>query len=331
MSLVSLEKVMKQDGGQVILKNIDLEVASGSKIGIKMTHKESLVLFKLITGKMVPTSGHIVADNTNTILSEIIEDGLYDSLTVKAYLKFFQTIVGKTDDLDKLKTHFSLEDFWKTKIKHLTANQRERINLFRMFMFSPKLILIESPLRNLTNDGIELYLKALDYVRSNGITVLCTSYYTEELIILSDTVYRYNQNVGLEKTDLKQNVDVSDDDSEASFMPKRVFKVACNIADKTVFFSPDEIDFIESVNGVSNIRIGNEYFPSALTMNDLEEKLNHFGFYRCHRSYLVNLQRISELISYSRNSYTLILKGKSKEKLPLSRTRLDELRKLIEN
>lgn len=47
------------------------------------------------------------------------------------------------------------------------------------------------------------------------------------------------------------------------------------------------------------------------------------------RSYLVNLQRVSELVSYSKNSYTLILKGNSHIKLPLSRTRLEEMKELM--
>jgi len=331
MSLVVLEKVMKQFEGQVILKNIDLKIDANSQIGVKMTHKESVALFDLITEETTPTSGNLHINGTGLILSERAEDQLYDDLTVKAYLKFFQQISGNLHDLDELKSHFSLQDIWKTKIKYLNSNQKERISLLRMFLFTPKLILIESPLRNLTDEGIELYLKALEYVRSQNVTALCTSYYTEELILLGKTVYRYIQSNGLEKTDLKQDVDSNEDNTEISFKPKNVFKVACKVADKTIFFSPDEIDFIESINSVSNIRIGDEYFPSALTMNELEDKLGHFGFYRCHRSYLVNLQRISELISYSRNSYTLILKGPAKEKLPLSRTKVEELRKLIEN
>ena len=67
-----------------------------------------------------------------------------------------------------------------------------------------------------------------------------------------------------------------------------------------------------------------------MTLSDLEDKLKHFGFFRCHRSYLVNLQRINELVSYSKNSYALILKKPKETLLPLSRSRLDSLRQLIE-
>lgn len=132
----------------------------------------------------------------------------------------------------------------------------------------------------------------------------------------------------LEKTDL-QNEAVVDQSVPTDEQPKPIYKVACKSADKTVFFSPEEIDFIESINGVSNIRIGDEYFPATATMSELTDKLSKFGFFRCHRSYLVNLQRVAELISYSKNSYTLILKGPTQTKLPLSRSRVVELQQLL--
>lgn len=65
-------------------------------------------------------------------------------------------------------------------------------------------------------------------------------------------------------------------------------------------------------------------------MTELEARLIKFGFFRCHRSYLVNLQRVRELVSYSRNSFTLVLADEIKTKLPLSRTRLEELKLLLE-
>ncbi|MDR0435024.1 MAG: LytTR family transcriptional regulator DNA-binding domain-containing protein [Gracilibacteraceae bacterium] len=32
-----------------------------------------------------------------------------------------------------------------------------------------------------------------------------------------------------------------------------------------------------------------------------------YGFFRCHRSYIVNLQKVREIITWTRNSYGLIL------------------------
>ncbi|WP_245612021.1 LytTR family transcriptional regulator DNA-binding domain-containing protein [endosymbiont 'TC1' of Trimyema compressum] len=57
-----------------------------------------------------------------------------------------------------------------------------------------------------------------------------------------------------------------------------VFKISCKFEDKIILFSPKEIDYIKSINSVSQIQIGKESFPSGLTMSELENRLNKFGF-----------------------------------------------------
>ncbi|MGD7045811.1 LytTR family transcriptional regulator DNA-binding domain-containing protein [Jeotgalibacillus proteolyticus] len=330
MPLVTLENVMKQEDNTTLLKNIDLMIEEQSQIGIKMTNEESCVFFKLLTGEMTPSSGQINRE-TNGILMEFTEDGLYDNLSVFSYLDIFKKIADFKNPLKEFSAIFSLSDVWDTKIKHLSFDQKKRLSLFRMSLFSPKLLLIQSPLSHSTVEGIELYKKALEYLQSQNVAILFTSHFLEELVLVSNEIYRCNRNTGLEKTDLiNESKAESSEANDTDRKPASVYKVSSKMADKTIFFSPDEIDFIESVNSVSTIRIGEEYFPTALTMNELEEKLTRFGFFRCHRSYLVNLQRVSELVSYSKNSYTLILRGSNKVNLPISRNRLEAMRALIE-
>ncbi|PPA69817.1 LytTR family transcriptional regulator DNA-binding domain-containing protein [Jeotgalibacillus proteolyticus] len=330
MNLVTLENVMKQKNNRTVLKGIDLMIEEYSQIGIKMSREESELFFELLSGKITPSSGHIYRE-TNSVLADIREDGLYENLTVQGYLNFFKKISDFESSPEGYIAAFSLSDVWQTKIKRLTIDQMRRVSMFRMFLMSPKLLLIESPLTNLTDEGIELYLKGVEHLRNAKITILFTSHYIEELLLLSKEVYRYYPQTGLQKTDLAIEAEPDDEikDEPKEIKPSIVYKVSSKLEDKTIFFSPDEIDFIESINSVSNIRIGEEYFPSDLTMNELEGKLGKFGFFRCHRSYLINLQRVSELVSYSKNSYTLILKGNPKVKLPLSRSRLEEMKELI--
>ena len=99
---------------------------------------------------------------------------------------------------------------------------------------------------------------------------------------------------------------------------------------KLFYLAKKKIDYIESINSVSQNQIGKESFPSGLTMSELESRLSKFGFFRCHRSYLVNLQIVRELISYSKNNYTLVLGNSTQSKITLSRSRLDELKNLLD-
>ena len=283
MNLIEFENVTKQIKNQSIFNNISLKINSKENIGLKMSHTESSVFFDLLEQNTLPSAGSIIS-HTQNVLTKRYNDGIYQKITIKSYLQFFNRIADQHVDIKKLAPQFFLGDNLTMKTNALSTDQLERLHLFRIALSKPDLVFIESPLRDLSNEGVKSYLKALEVVRQKS------------------TVIVKSQNI---------------------------FRLSSHLDDKTIFFSPNEIDFIESINGVSNFSINSEYFPSSLTMDELEKKLLHFGFFRCHRSYLVNLQRISELISYSKNSYTLILKN-SKETLPLSRAKLDELKDLLQ-
>ncbi|MED4129418.1 LytTR family transcriptional regulator DNA-binding domain-containing protein [Shouchella miscanthi] len=330
MTLVTLENVWKQEENQTILKNISFSLDGSSHVGMKMNEKETATLFELVCGEQIPSSGKIERE-AGLILQDRSDDGQYEPLTVQYYLRFFKKIADFQKPLEAFISIFSLSDVWHKKIKDLTKEQKKRVSLFRIYLFSPEIVLLENPLNTLSDEGIELYIQALAYVQNQGIATLITSNYIEDLLLVSKQVYRYRSTIGLETTDLVEEPDGLQNEKVEyeGVAPKNIFKVSCKMADKLIFFSPDEIDYIESINSVSHIRIEEDSFPTDLTMNELEEKLRTFGFFRCHRSYLVNLQRVSELISYSKNSYTLILKGSAQAKLPLSRNRLDEMKKLL--
>lgn len=326
MSLIDLQQISKQLNQQLILQKLTLTIESQSELGLQMTTHESRAFFDLIVGKTLPTSGQINA-STQSILTLLATDGLYDQLTVIGYLKQFNRLAGLNLALDSLLTQFSLADVRQQRLKQLTLDQKRRLVLLRAALFQPTLLLIENPLANLSDPGIDLYLQALATVRKLGTTVLVTSHYLEDLLLLSTTIYRYHAKNGLEQTDLTPEQTGDANDSKQVRQPQPIFKVASKLEDKTVFFSPNEIDFVESINGISQLKVGSESFPSPLTMTALEKQLTNFGFFRCHRSYLINLQQIAELHSYSRNSYTLILKNHAK--IPLARTKLADLHDLI--
>jgi ABC-2 type transport system ATP-binding protein len=61
------------------------------------------------------------------------------------------------------------------------------------------------------------------------------------------------------------------------------------------------------------------------TLAEMEKKLEIYGFYRCHRSYIVNLQKVREIITWSKNAYSLRIDNKDKATIPLSRTKIQDI------
>lgn len=55
-----------------------------------------------------------------------------------------------------------------------------------------------------------------------------------------------------------------------------------------------DILYIETVSQRVNVHTEEREYASYMSMADLEEKLKDFGFFRCHKSYIVNLDKIRE-------------------------------------
>lgn len=102
---------------------------------------------------------------------------------------------------------------------------------------------------------------------------------------------------------------VEGDDDGAPFAGDevRVCKIPAKTDAATLLFDPREIDFIESMNKTNYVSVRGELYPTALTMDELDNMLVRFGFFRCHRSYIVNVQKVAKVERYTRNAFNLTL------------------------
>jgi two-component system LytT family response regulator/two-component system response regulator LytT len=73
------------------------------------------------------------------------------------------------------------------------------------------------------------------------------------------------------------------------------------------------------IEGLSNYR----------TIEELQTNLDPQTFWRVHRSYLVNINRIKEVIPWFKSSYQLRMDDKKQTEIPVSRVQTKRLRTLL--
>jgi two-component system LytT family response regulator/two-component system response regulator LytT len=74
-----------------------------------------------------------------------------------------------------------------------------------------------------------------------------------------------------------------------------------------------------NVEGHSNYR----------TIEDLQANLDKDSFWRVHRSYLVNIHKIKEVVPWFKSSYQLRMDDKKHTEIPVSRVQTKRLRQLL--
>jgi two-component system LytT family response regulator/two-component system response regulator LytT len=65
------------------------------------------------------------------------------------------------------------------------------------------------------------------------------------------------------------------------------------------------------------------------TIEELQASLDPETFWRVHRSYLVNINRIREVIPWFKSSYQLKMDDKKQTEIPVSRVQTKRLRALL--
>lgn len=79
--------------------------------------------------------------------------------------------------------------------------------------------------------------------------------------------------------------------------------------EQVFFLEKSDIVFVERENSVTNIVTREETYHTSTSLSDLEEKLSTEQFMRCHKSYIINVQKISVIEPYGRWTYVVHFKG----------------------
>lgn len=100
--------------------------------------------------------------------------------------------------------------------------------------------------------------------------------------------------------------------------------------DRILLCSPSEVEYIVAEGGqLSIVASKGESYTCKETLNYWENRLKQAGFFRTHKGYLVNVEKIKEIIPWFNNTYMLKMKGTSHE-IPVSRGFVKEFRVLFD-
>jgi DNA-binding LytR/AlgR family response regulator len=102
-------------------------------------------------------------------------------------------------------------------------------------------------------------------------------------------------------------------------------RLAVQDREKIRLLDVTEIDWIGIEQGVLMTHVGEVAYATRSTLDNLEARLDPEYFFRAHRSVIVNLDRIQEIIPWFKGSYKLRLN--TGIEVDLSRARARELRK----
>lgn len=111
---------------------------------------------------------------------------------------------------------------------------------------------------------------------------------------------------------------------------EKVERIFVDYRDRKIPVNVSDIYFFEAVDDYSRLYTEDSSFLLNYSLRFLEEKLSHSGFLRVHRKYLVNTEKIREVIQLSRNAYVIRLGQQKVVEIPVSRRKITTLKRVLE-
>lgn len=300
--------------GELFLPKIELNMTPNQSVGIITDLKRKRLLMNQL------------GDHSQYYLFRAGQNE-YMRLSVEELITFLIRITERYERAASLIDYFALKEERKVKIKDLSSSKRMYVTLLRVFFAYQPTLVLEEPYFYLEEQDCRQLKRILDDLSQEKQILILTSN-LEDALISCDAIYRLNES-GFHPLDIR---DFDEDKQEVQKQDEAnitLQKISTKRNDKVILFNPPEIDFIESVEGSILVHVGGENYDCALTLTELEQRLLNFGFFRCHRSYIVNLQKVREIITWTKNSYSLRLNTGQDAVVPLSRSKLSELKALL--
>ncbi|MEK4883013.1 MULTISPECIES: LytTR family transcriptional regulator DNA-binding domain-containing protein [Paenibacillus] len=300
--------------GELFLPKIELNMTPNQSVGIITDLKRKQLLMNQL------------GDHSQYYLFRAGQNE-YMRLTVEELITFLIRVTERNERAASLIDYFALKEERKVKIKDLSSSKRMYVTLLRVFFAHQSTLVLEEPYFYLEEQDCRQLKRILDDLSQEKQILILTSN-LEDALISCDAIYRLNES-GFHPLDIR---DFDEDKQEVQKQDEAnitLQKISTKRNDKVILFNPPEIDFIESVEGSILVHVDGENYDCALTLTELEQRLLNFGFFRCHRSYIVNLQKVREIITWTKNSYSLRLNTGQDAVVPLSRSKLPDLKALL--
>ena len=266
-------------------------------------------------------------------------DGGFARDTVVSYLRFFSQLAGGGVHHEDAIAHFGLRDVARTKVGKLDLAQRALVDVARVSLFEPEVCFMERPLSDLDADGRACVLTWMAEREEAGCRFVTAAQPLRQALLMQGIACWYDDGrfSVVDQEDAGEDAEAhggtssqagSQEADDVSYAGDevRVLKIPAKTETATLLFDPREIDFAESANKATYLSVRGELYLTPRTMDELEAELSLAGFVRCHRSYLVNVQRVAKVERYTRNSFNLTLNDVAHSSIPLAKGRAEEMR-----
>ena len=202
MSYIQVKEISKSYSDIHALKGLSMEIPAGTLFGILGPNGAGKsTLIKILATLIEPDSGEISINNINLIknsrqirelIGYVAQDVALDKILTGRELLDFQSDlyhINKNKKLERIETlinQLEMNDWIDRKCGTYSGGMKRRIDLAAGLLHLPKVLILDEPTVGLDIESRNIIWQLLKDLRNDGMTVLLSSHYLDEIDKLAD-------------------------------------------------------------------------------------------------------------------------------------------------
>lgn len=202
--LLEVNQVVKNYGDKQILKEISFKVEKGDSFGfLGPNGAGKSTLISIITGLYQPTDGRVLIEGydmngqqkkAQQMIGIVPQEiALYLNMTAKENLTFWGRMYGLKGKLLKKRVEetlqlIGLEERANDKVKFFSGGMKRRVNIGCAILHKPKILIMDEPTVGIDPQSRNHILETVKRLNQDGMTIVYTSHYMEEVEYLCDKI-----------------------------------------------------------------------------------------------------------------------------------------------
>jgi two-component system LytT family response regulator/two-component system response regulator LytT len=246
------------------------------------------------------------------------------------------TVIADDEALASNELTFLLKDFPEIEIVGTAANGLQAVDLIESL--EPDLVFLDVQMPGLDGLGVIRKLQDMDVSLPHFVMATAFDHYAIEAFRLDALDYLLKP---VEKDRLAETVNrarrvIQDRQTKAAAAepaPRTTLqrsKILVKNGGRSFIVDAQDIVYATIDDGlITIVTLSIEGESNYRTLEDLQSNLDPESFWRVHRSFLVNIHRIREVIPWFKSSYQIRMDDKKQTEIPVSRVQTKRLRSLL--
>lgn len=322
------------------LQDLSLQVNPGEVVGLVGSGGSGkTTLLRILAGDFAPSAGTatIAGIDCHTPAVRCVVGamgeawGILPYHTVREQLTLFARLRGlPAQRVAEVMRTCDLHPLGEIRTGRLRPGEVARLKMAGAMLHDPPAMLLDEPIGDIDRESGSILSFAISELADRGKAILLATFGDPRALELATRMlYLERGRLAELEGEAGPTPVAAPAGPQAEPIPpvSPIQHVAARSDDRVRLFAPSEIRYAFAQEKAVFIATGDGTFSVNFTLTDLESRLSDAGFVRCHRGYLVNLSYVKEIASWTRDSYSLLMKD-GKE-IPLSKHRAADLRRRL--